>query len=113
MIKRSSANSGGTSTTVADVPHDSTNAAPTATVLAYTANPTVGTLVGMVRSANYTSMATNSNTPTDIREFTFGIEEDQGIVLRGTSEVLSLNLGASAVNGLSAAISVEWREITE
>lgn len=113
MAKRSSANSGGTSTTSTNVPHDSTNAAASATVLAYTANPTTGTLVGLVRSANYTSMATNSNVATDIREFTFGIEEDQGIILRGTSEVLALNLAATAVTGLSAAISIEWREIVE
>jgi len=45
-IKRSTANTGGTSTVLTRVPHDSLNAAATATIRAYTANPTLGTTVG-------------------------------------------------------------------
>jgi hypothetical protein len=115
LLKRSTANSGGTATTLTNVPHDSANAAPTATVLAYTANPTLGTLIGALRWIDYTSLATNSNAVVDIREFQFGIEEDQGIVLRGINEVLALNFNGQTVTfgaGVGYNLSIEWREIT-
>lgn len=111
MLVRSSANSGGSSSAISCVPHDSTNAACTATVLGYTANPTLGTLVGLIRSVDYTLVAENSNAIADIREFDFGTEEDQGIVLRGTSELLALNFNADAGNSVKIHVSVEWREI--
>src|SRR5689334_4986236 len=50
LVKRSTANSAGTSSAPTVVPHDSASAAGTATVLAYTANPTTGNLVGVVRA---------------------------------------------------------------
>lgn len=112
MLKRSSANPGGASSAVTIVPHDSTNAAATATVLAYTANPTLGTLVGVVRSVDYTLVARNSNSSADIREFNFGTEEDQGIVLRGTSELMAINHNGDAINGCQMHVSVEWREVS-
>lgn len=111
-IKRSTANSGGTSVNVTNVPHDSINAPATATVNTYTANPTLGNAVGLVRAFVYTMVATSSNILADIRELTFGIEEDQGIVLRGTSESLCLNLNATVMTSGLVDISVEWREVT-
>lgn len=115
LLLRSTANANGTSTLLTAVPHDSTNPAATATVRSYTANPTLGTLVGAIRWVDYTSLAKNSNNVTDIREFQFGAEEDQGIVLRGTNEVLALNFNGQTVTfGASDGydLSVEWREIT-
>jgi|WetSurMetagenome_2_1015567.scaffolds.fasta_scaffold116165_3 hypothetical protein len=115
LLKRSTSNSGGTATTLTNVPHDSTNPASAATVRSYTANPTLGTLAGELRWIDYTSLATNSNAVVDIREFQFGTEEDQGIVLRGVNEVLALNFNGQTVSfgaGVGYNLSVEWREIT-
>jgi hypothetical protein len=49
VIKRSSADTGGTSSTVTAVSHDSDDSAAASTCLAYTANPTLGSAVGDVR----------------------------------------------------------------
>lgn len=114
LVKRSSTDTGGTSTTLVDVPHDSTNAAPIAVVQAYTANPTLGALVGNLRTISYTVVASNSNNQSiDIRELTFGTEEDQGVVLRGAAEQTCLNFNGTVVSGVKMDISAEWREIIE
>jgi hypothetical protein len=114
LVKRSSADTGGTSSTLTDVAHDTTNAAATAVVKAYTENPTLGALVGNIRAISYTVVASNSNNLSiDIRELTFGLEEDQGIVLRGTAEQTCLNFNETAVSGVKMDISAEWREIVE
>lgn len=112
LLIRSTANSGGTSTTLTNVPHDSVNAVATATVRAYTANPTRGTLVGSIRSPYYTFTAANSNSLTvELREIRLGEEEDQGVVLRGVNESLCFNLNSTAISGALMGCSVEWREI--
>jgi hypothetical protein len=113
LLKRSTANSGGTPVAVTAVPHDSTNAAASAVVRAYTANPTTGTLVGSVRAPLYTMVAASSNYVCDLMQLEFGTEEDQGIILRGTGEGLCLNLGGVSVSGSMFNISVEWREVVE
>jgi hypothetical protein len=115
LMKRTTANSGGAYTTLANVPHDSANPVATATVRAYTSNPTLGTLVGALRWVDYTSLSVNSNSVTDLREFQFGTEEDQGIVLRGSNEVLALNFNGQTVTFSASTgydLSFEWREIT-
>lgn len=108
LLKRSTANSAGTSTAPAKVPHDSTNAAATATVLAYTANPTVGSLVGQVR-ANKIFISTATTLGEEIT-MDFGTRPSQAIVLRGTSEVLALNLNGVTLLGGSFDIDIEWTE---
>lgn len=118
LLKRSTANTGGTSTgSPTAVPHDSDNAAVSATVLAYTANPTVGTLVGTaLRNAKFfqtlgTSTATDFPAKDQI-VWEFGRHAGaQAIVLRGTSEVLAINLnGVTATATASFDIDVEWTE---
>ncbi len=109
LIKRSSANSGGTSSAVTAVSNDSTNSAATATVLAYTANPTLGTTVGTVRSRNIDFESTNLVGSSDFVVWTFG-DKTQPIVLRGTGEVLAINLGGVTAAGNSIDIAIEWTE---
>lgn len=108
LVKRSTANSGGTSTTAANVPHDSASSAATATVRGYTANPTTGTLVGIVRSLRTEAVTSGSNRSTYL--FDFSTRNDQALVLRGTDEVLSVNLGGTSVTGGIIGCSVEWTE---
>lgn len=109
VVKRSSANSGGTSTTMTNVPHDSADAAGTATVRAYTANPTPGTLVGLVRATRVPCPAVGTPNITDsvIYEALRGAKE---LVVRGTSEVVAVNLNSTTVAGGNFHFYIEWTE---
>ena len=109
LIKRSAANTGGTSTTPTLVPHDSVYSAATAVVRAYTANPSgLGAAVGDVRRDKIwipsTAVAPEENTWEFAPSFT------QPLVLRGTSQMLCVNLNGVSSGGNSFAISVELVE---
>lgn len=110
LLKRSTANSGGTSTTPTAVPHDGQNAAASAVVRAYTVNPTTGTLVAnvRVRSVYLSDLTANSYSSPAIWDF--GSNPGQAVVLRGTGEVLALNLGAVTVAGNAFNVSLTWTE---
>lgn len=110
LIKRSSANSGGTSTVRTAVPYYSTNPAATATVRAYTANPTLGTSVGQVFSYKLFSTG-GSNVLPQVTVITFGDNASQPIVLSGTSEVLAINLNGVTISSSTANITIEWIEV--
>jgi hypothetical protein len=111
LIKRSTANSGGTSSSITAVPHDSADGAATATVLAYTANPTtLGTSVGIVRTTNIDVAATNLVGASDYLEWKFGDGPSKGIVLRGTSQVLAINLNGVTSANNSWHFYMEWTE---
>lgn len=109
LLKRSTANSGGTSTTLTNVPHDSADTAATATVRSYTANPTTGTLVGNIRSIKINSPLVSAITAPSDPEWLFGTR-GKAIVLRGTGEVLSINLAGVTISGAAFSIYVEWTE---
>lgn len=115
LLKRSTANTGGTFTTRTAVPYDSDNDAATATVRAYTANPTLGTLVGEIQARRVSFPV---QTPTNAQgnggsvnpwvwEYT---KDAQPITLRGTSEVLAINLNGITIAGRSLQFSIEWSE---
>lgn len=115
LLKRSTANSGGTSTTRTAVPHDSTNAAATATVTSYTANPTLGTLVGELASNTLSlPVQTPSNAQGNGGSVTPWLWEftsiGQPLVLRGTSQVLSINFNSVTITGGNLNFSIEWSE---
>jgi hypothetical protein len=111
LIKRSTANSGGTSAAITAVPHDSSDAAATAIVLAYTANPTLGSTVGTIRAAKVFGQATSEPyAGSSIVSWTFGDRPSQAIVLRGTTQVLAVNLNSTSITGGNFDISVEWTE---
>ena len=106
--KRSTANSGGTSTTPTVVPYDSAFSAGTAVVRAYTANPTTGTLVGMV--ADPLVLFGNLTTgPATTYEAKFG-ELGSPIVLRGVAQSLAVNLNGATVTTPVVTCTIEWTE---
>jgi len=118
LLKRSTANSGGTSTSPTIVPLDSNNAAASAVMRAYTANPTLGTLVGnlMIEHLNMNSPTVQvggGNNPTGTNQrgqlWEFG-RLGQAIVLRGTSQVLALNGNSVTITGNSCDSWLEWTE---
>jgi hypothetical protein len=110
LDKRSTADTGGTKATAATIaPHDSNNAAATGTVDAYTAAPTQGTSVGVIRSAKLTLPITTTVSNTEKVVWDFGIRPAQAPVLRGTTQQLALIL-SGAPSGGSIDINCEWTE---
>ena len=111
VIKRSTANTGGTSTTPTRTPYDSANAAATATVLAYTANPaTLGTVVGTITASRLFVPGVAS--ATDAQGFTMitGDVGQQFVTLRGIAENLAINLNGVTITGGAVNVTFEWTE---
>jgi hypothetical protein len=96
VIKRSTANSGGTPTTITPVPNDSLNAAATATVKAFATAPTPGTSVGQVRSQVITIPTTAAAVSPVLALFQFTPYWDQPIVLHGVAEGICVNVPSTA-----------------
>jgi hypothetical protein len=107
LLKRSTANTGGTSTLRTAVPSDSLQIAATAEVRTYTANPTQGTLVGVMKATRVTIPAPASAVVNEERLYDF---TDRPIVLRGINEVLALNLNGVTVTGNIFSCFIEFTE---
>lgn len=117
LIKRSTANSSGTPVTNTIVPMDSSFAAADAVSKHYTANPSLGTTVGTVAQAPcsgslqtpYTYyQSLNSGTKTLFDADKYGAP----IVLRGTSQGITINLNGATQAGASPkfAVGCVWTE---
>lgn len=109
LIKRSTANTLGTSTNVTPAANDSLNPLPTAVVKAYTANPTVGTSVGLVYSVSLFIPGVATSGAGGIFSYEFG-RLGQTIVLRGVNESLAINLAGVTIAGGSFNYTIEWTE---
>lgn len=107
IVKRSTADSGGTATNPAAIPHDINDPAAVATIAAYTANPTLGTAVGVIRVGFVgTGTATALGTP-----FTqdFGSISDKQAILRSATDQLAVNANAASLaSGAALSCTVEW-----
>lgn len=110
LIKRSTANTAGTAVAANKVPFDSSSPAATATVQHYTANPTVGAIVGNVQGYRGVLPQANSLIKNPLAEWEFGTRPGQAVVLRGTAEGLAVNLNGVTVTGGSFIIVAEWTE---
>jgi hypothetical protein len=111
LVKRSSADSGGTPTALTAVSHDSNDGAATAAVSSFAAAPTAGTLLGAVRAQQINLSAAGSGGAAVPVEFDFGTVNDKAIVLNSASEALYLNLnGAALPAGTVLNVFVEWSE---
>lgn len=111
-LKRSTANSAGTSTAPTIVPHDANSAAASSTILAYTANPTTGTLVGNVRTGKLGLPLANTGAINGSLIWDFATRPGtQEIVLRAATQVFALNgAGATLAAGAALDCNVEWTE---
>ena len=111
VVKRSTANTGGTSTAQTKIPYDSANAAATATVLAYTANPTtLGTVVGTITASRLFVPGVASATDAQGFSIVVGDVGQQFITLRGAAENLCINLNGVTVAGGAVNVTIEWTE---
>lgn len=113
--KWSTAPTGGTATTLTQVPLDSNNAAATASLCqVYTAPPTEGTLVGTigVRRDMFQPITINIASPLmcDMLWDFRNEGENTGVVLRGTSQCISLACGSNPSSAFLVSVEVEWTE---
>lgn len=107
ILRRSTAASGGTPVTVTPVPHK-TGDATTATVTYYTANPTVGTLVGNIYAErNFMGVTTTYSYPLKWEADFFS----KPIALASASEGVAINLDASTRSGNVVTCYVEFIQI--
>lgn len=110
LVKRSTANSGGTSGALTEHPLDSTNGTATAVGVTYTANPTVGT--GVTVAVDRVTINAPATAAANRRaEWNFGDGINQHLVLRGTAQCLAFNLGGATTSGLTFAVEAEWMEL--
>lgn len=112
VVKRSSANTGGTSAPVTRVPLDDAYPAATATVLQYTANSTGGgTLIGNVWTGRVASPAIATASGGDFEKSILNGGMMQPVRLTGITDVLAWNFGGVALpSGLSVQACVWWTE---
>jgi hypothetical protein len=78
--------------------------------LSYTVNPTLGTTVGTVRSVKFDIPSANLASASSTVTWDFGIRPAKAAVLRGTGQVLAVNLNSVSSGGSSLNIYVEWTE---
>lgn len=112
LVSRTTADTGGTSSTVTGVPSDSSDATPSATVTTYTANPTV-TGTNTILS-NVLSLPSSTAIGTPGIEWQFGAQTrsfEKEIILRGANQCLAVNGGgASFPAGTALYGSISWTE---
>jgi hypothetical protein len=110
LIKRSTADSGGTSVAVTPTPLDSLFPAAQATAKYYTANPTLGTQVGQLNS---TYVPISVNTAAASSNYA-SIGTKSTVALRGTGEQLAVSLGSSTITtNNSMRVGFEWYEVAD
>lgn len=115
-LKRSTSDTGTVGPIPTVVALDSNNPTSTATVNTYSANPTTGTLVGNLRVGNLTLPAAAPASGTIVGaplvwEFGNSPGGEQGVVLRGSSEVFALNGAATTFpSGHAINCAVTWTQ---
>jgi hypothetical protein len=111
LVKRATADTGGTPTALTAVSHDSNDGAATAAVSSFAAAPAAGTLVGAIRAQQINLSAAGSGGAAVPVELDFGTVNDKSIVLNSAAEGLYLNLaGAAMPAGCVLNVFVEWSE---
>jgi hypothetical protein len=111
FMKRSSLNSGGTSTVPVAIPYDSLNTAATAVVAAYTANPTtLGTVVGTIYAERVFLPGAATASDAQGLQVSYSDFGQQSFVLRGLTQLFCFNLVGVTVVGGSVNVSIEWTE---
>lgn len=111
LVKRSTANSGGTSSAVTAVAHDPVDAAAAGSVVAYSANPTAGALVGAIRGEQV--LFAGSSAPNLVIEpvvYQFSVYDGKVPTLRSASDSICVNLNAQTVAGGAISVDAQWTE---
>ena len=110
LLKRSTANTGGTPTALTKVPFDSRRSAATATVVTYAAAPTRGTLVGNICACQVELPAAAGVGGSTVR-WDFLRLETGPLILRSDSEVVAMAIQTGQFpNGMKLNITIYWTE---
>jgi hypothetical protein len=113
VYKRTTADTGGTSTATTITRNDSSNPAPTAVAKLYSANPSaLGT--GSLIDATRVTLASKSPNGVAIQMWSesFGTGNQQPLILRGVGESLAINLGGQTMpTGIEIYFTLEWVEL--
>lgn len=108
-IRRSTANTGGTSSNFSVALHDASDTANSSTPISYTANPSaLGTAAGTLRR-QYLPVGSAASALSGDYIFEFG-DNGKPIVLSGTTQGLVLNLNGATVTGGVFTVTIEWGE---
>ena len=111
IIKRSAADTGGTSNAMAAVALDSGYAAATATAVYYTANPTVGTAVGTLFVKRALSPASTGLGIPYLELLAEQVQHFAPVVLRGVAEGLAVSFNGQVLpSGLTIGCTFRWIE---
>ena len=107
LIKRTAVNTGGTSSSQHWAKFDSSDGNATATVLEYTADPTVG--AGYTLSSKTLNFGLTGYTGT--QTWDFSDKNDKAVVLRGVAQGLAINFnGQTKPAGGKFSYAIEWTE---
>ena len=112
FYKRTTLDTGGTSTVPVAVPYNSTNAAATAGLKAYSVNPSALGTGQLIRGFHYYlgSKSTNASPPLDL-DIDFGTRGTQPLILNGVNESLCFGLnGQTLPAGFDFYLMIEWTE---
>jgi hypothetical protein len=115
IIKRTAGNTGGTAVADTAVNFDSATDTATAGVIHYTANPSgLGSGTTILSRRCLVPAPTTAVNPATILEIDYRVAlNGMAPVLRGTSEILAINLGGATPSGAASfVVSVEWTEET-
>lgn len=111
LLRRSTADAGGTPTAITPVSWDSADSAATATVTSYAAAPTPGALVGTILDMQVNWTAPGGGQPPMIWGLNAGELNDKAIVLRGTAACIAINFqGVAFPAGGKMSGTFEWTE---
>lgn len=119
LVRRTSVDSGGTAaTTTANWANnisqrDTNDAAATATLISYSANPTINdSSPTYIASSHLTVPVTSAGTVTRplVWDFDTPFSFVKGVTLRGTSQQACINLNAVSISSGLLHISIDWTE---
>ena len=115
LLKRTTANTAGTSTNPAGTPHDANDPAPVSTLNAYTVNPSaLGTVAGSIIRCGILNLAELTAEAVPALSLVWNFDENPNCkqpILRSAADVLAINLNAvTPASGAAFDIFVEWSE---
>lgn len=109
LVKRSTLNTGGTSTTASRVPLDSKYPNPTAFFFGYTVSPGNGTSVGTMRTGVLTVTPADTTTIPTGAGLLFDFS-DNPVILRAPNESICLAFSGATITGGAINCWAEWTE---
>lgn len=111
IVKRSTLATAGTAQTLTITPNDPADGVATAVAKTWTANPTVGALVGAVRATSMSVNAAAAVNPPTSAAFAFGMNVDKAMVLaKASTQEIAINFNSTTITTPLCTLFAEWSE---